>query len=329
MTLEDSPGPVAADDYLARVHSHLRGLPAQEQADLLDEIASHIESGQSDPQVGEAQVMAELGSPEQMGRGLRGIHRPHRLADLLLALAPNFLLTWLVTFVLSRFYGPTGTMSAASPYVYLGGRISLLVGILLAGVGWRRRSAPLAVFWLSSALGTLVSLMTREARFLPGQERIAGSALESLVWYAVLLGLLAWLVWTLKQQRFDRLLVVFSMLPLLLAAANYSTGQILLAGSATVRYGLVVMPSGLVFTLAYLAAWPGGIALFFLCLPRDPRWLGLLLMALYYAYPNLSAYRASPGILIIWSALVGVVLLAWGWDRVERAKGGAPIGAGS
>ena len=48
----------------------------------------------------------------------------------------------------------------------------------------------------------------------------------------------------------------------------------------------------------------------------------------YYAYPNLNAYRASAGILVIWSALVGLVLLAWAWDWMRRRGSGVMLKVG-
>jgi len=319
MTPRAGSQPGTPEDYLAQVRRQLKGFPAEAQAAILDEIASHIESGQADPGVGEARVMAELGAPEQLGRELRGIHRPSRLVDLLLALGPYFLLSPLVALVVGYFYGPMVEWSPSSPYLYLGGRISVLLAILLALVARQRRSAPLTLFWLSTGLATLVSVMTRETRFLPGLARIPGSLVESLLLYAVLLALFAWLAWVLKQQLFDGLLVVFALLPLLLAAANYSTGQVLLRGDIPHPPGLA-LPFGLLGILAHQAAWAVGMALFFLFPQRDARWLGLLLMDLYSVYPNLSAYRASPAILLIWSAFAALVLLAWGWDLGRRGR---------
>jgi hypothetical protein len=43
---------------------------------------------------------------------------------------------------------------------------------------------------------------------------------------------------------------------------------------------------------------------------------------MYYVYPNLNAYQESTGILVIWSALLGLVLLAWAWDWMSRAGRG-------
>jgi hypothetical protein len=309
--------PDSPEVYLSRLREQLKGLPAREQADLLEEIASHLESGEADPHLGAERVMAELGSPEQLGRGLRGVHRPRRLADLLLALLPGILLSPLITAGISALYGPLNAWSPMEAHLYLGGRVAILAAALLALVGKQRRSAELTLFWISGGLGTLLSLMTRERRFIPGQEAIPGTWAESLLWYALLIGLCAWLVSVLARRRFDRLLVVFAVLPLLLAAANYSTGQVLLRGGIAHSPGLV-LPFGIFGILAEQAAWAAGLALFFLAPPRDLRWLGLLLVDLYSASPNLSAYRATPVLLLIWSAWVALVLIAWAWDGYAR-----------
>lgn len=305
------------DEYLARVKDQLRGLSAAEQADVLEEIASHLESGQADPRVGSERSQAELGPPEQLGRDLRGIHRPNRWIDLLLALLPYYLLSPLITLLISAFYGPLSVWSPAEPHLYLGGRIAILAQVLLALVCRKRRSAELTLFWIAAALATKVSLMTREARFLPGRETIAGTWIESLLWYALLVGLLYWLARILGQRRFDRLLLTFAVLPLLLAAANYSTGQILLRGEVSHVSGFG-QSFGLAGILAYQAAWAGGLALFFLLAQRDPRWLGVLLMVSYYAAPNLSEYQASLPIRLIWAGWLSLMILAWFWDWSER-----------
>ena len=71
-----------AEEYLASLRGQLKGFSEVEQADILDEIAAHIESGAEDPALGanaeerQAHLMSEIGSPEQMGRGLRQVHHP-------------------------------------------------------------------------------------------------------------------------------------------------------------------------------------------------------------------------------------------------------------
>jgi hypothetical protein len=269
--------------------------------------------------------MAELGAPEDLGRELRRVHRPNRWVNLLLALVPYGLLSPLITLLVSAFYGPLSAWSPVEPHLYLGGRIAIIAQALLALVGRQRRSVELTLFWISCALASLISLMTRERRFLPGQEAavgtpVAGSWFESLLWYALLAALFAGLALTLSRARFDRLLVTFALLPLLLAAANYGTGQVLVRGLGSHQPGYL-LELGLLGTLLYRGAWILGMALFFLLTRRDLRWLGVLLMVFSFAAPNLSEYQGSLTIGFIWSGWLALVILIWYWDWAERGGG--------
>jgi hypothetical protein len=306
-----------AADYLEQLRRQLQGFSPREQADILDEITSHIESGQDDPSVGEERVMAELGTPEQMQHELRSVHRPNRKVDLLLVLVPYLVISRSIQILLNIFFGPLKDWSVADPHLYLGGRIAILLAVLLALVGFRRRSAPLVIFWLWDGIGTLVSLMMREARFIPGKELIPGSVLESILFYVVLFGLVFWLVKTLKKNRFDSLLVVFVLLPLMLMAANFSTLQLLSQSGISPRP--LALPFGLAGILGYRLVWALGVSLFFLFQSRDVRWTGLLLVGVNYIYPSVIFYRSSIPILLMWLAIVALVPAIWVLDVRNRS----------
>jgi hypothetical protein len=66
-----------------------------------------------------------------------------------------------------------------------------------------------------------------------------------------------------------------------------------------------------------LLLWLAGISLFFLLRQRDARWFGLLLLAASSAYPNILLYGFF-GVIVMWSALLGLVLLAWAVDWLRR-----------
>src|SRR5512146_238944 len=98
-----------ADDYLQRLDRQLKDFPAEDRQDLLDEIASHLESGQQDPHLGdeaqrEHKVLAEMGAPEQMGRGLRGLYRPNRLVDLLWLYIPDVIASYLIYAIVASLH---------------------------------------------------------------------------------------------------------------------------------------------------------------------------------------------------------------------------------
>ncbi|MBI4927165.1 MAG: hypothetical protein HY835_05325, partial [Anaerolineae bacterium] len=76
-----------ANDYLARLQSQLNGFSPKEQSELIEEIAAHIEAGEKDPDLGHDDVDRagrlenELGSPDELGRRMRQVHRPKRWLD--------------------------------------------------------------------------------------------------------------------------------------------------------------------------------------------------------------------------------------------------------
>jgi hypothetical protein len=308
-------------DYLEHMRRQLRRFSPAEQVDFFDEIASHIESrmenGSDDPSVEKRRLMDEMGTPEQMERALRDVHRPNHLVDLLLVLVPYLILPRLIQLLISAFYGPLQEWAVVDPHLYLGGRISFILAVLLATLGHRRRSVPLVIFWVTDSLCTLVSLMMREQRFIPGQEAILGSWIESLFLLAILIGLIFWLVQILKQHHFDMLLLIYALLPLLLMAANFISVQVALRSNVPnqVTWGL---PFGLLGILGYQLFWATGMAIFFLFHSRDIRWIGLLLVGFNDVYPQIFAYSASLPLLLIWSLLLTLVFLGWVLDRRRR-----------
>jgi hypothetical protein len=306
------------NDYLERVRIKLKGFSQQERANFIDEIASHIESGQDDASFGEERVMAELGTPEEMERGLRNVHRPNQLVNLLLLLFPELILFRLIQVLLNVFYGPLKEWTVLDPHLYLGGRIALALAVLLAVIGLQRRSVILVIFWLTDGIGILVSLMTREGRFIPGQERVFGSTIESLLLYAILIGLVFWLVKILKQNKFDLLLVVYALLPLTLMVANYSTAQILRQSGLLVAQTVVSFSIGLPAYARSQLFWALGVSLFFLFRQRSIRWFGMLLVGVDYVYVSIFSYSSSTLLLSIWSAILVMVLLGWILDWLNR-----------
>lgn len=310
-----------ADEYLEALRQNLKNYPPEKREELLNEIASHIESGGEDPGQGkerrerDQRVMAEMGSPEQMEVGLRRVHRPNCWVDLLLVLFPYYILQPSIQVLLNLILGPMNHWDPADPHLYLGGRMAFLLAVLFALVGRQRRSAALFVFWITSAVGTLVSLMFREGRLVPGQETIANSTVESILLYLVLAGIIFWLMQTLRMNQFDLLLVVFALLPLMHMAANVQTGQIIRSlpqRPFSPPFGIDIM--------MIQPVWSAGMALFFLLQRRDTRWFGLLLVVGTYVYPYLEVYPGSPVMMAIWSSLLAVVLSSWGIDLLNRRR---------
>ena len=70
------------DEYLKILRDKLKSFSPTDQARLVEEIGSHIESSEEDPSLGKDSVqrrkklMAELGSPGQMAKGFKVIYQP-------------------------------------------------------------------------------------------------------------------------------------------------------------------------------------------------------------------------------------------------------------
>jgi hypothetical protein len=314
-----------SDEYLHRLEGQLKDFPAENRQELLAEIASHLQSGQEDPHLGdqaarESKVLSEMGTPEQMGRGLRGLYRPNRLVDLLWLLIPDLIASQLIYLVIANLY-PVFTREpvAADPMLYLSIRLVIVLGLICVLVGWKRRSAPLLIFWLTATVGSVASLMTREHRWAPGNETVPGTTWEGLLFYAILVVLLGWLVRTLEQKHFDPLLVVFAVLPLGLTGVNYAAALISLTLNPT--RDLLFNNS----TIFYLAGWMAGIGLFFLAQNRELRWIGMVLIAITYTIAPLSQYGFYLPIIGLYGVLMALVFIGWALDLRRRGRGNRPL----
>jgi hypothetical protein len=299
----------------------LKSFPPADRQELLAEIASHLQSGQEDPQLGneaarEAKVLSEMGTPEQMGRGLRGLYRPNRLVDLLWLYIPDVITSYLIYAIVATLY-PVFTREpiAADPQLYISIRLVIVLGLVCTLVGWKRRSVPLLIFWLTATVGSVASLMTREHRWAPGHETVPGTTWEGLLFYAILAVLLVWLVRTLEQQHFDPLLVVFAALPLGLTGVNYAAALISLSLNP-IRDILFSYSS-----IFYLAGWLMGLALFFLVQNRDLRWIGLVLIAITYTIAPLAQYGFYLPIVGLYGVLMALVFIGWALDLRHRGRG--------
>ena len=85
------------EEYLRRFSQQLKDFSPEEQASLLEEISSHIESHQEDSRIAQNseerrnKLMSELGSPQEMVRKFKMIYRPNRFVEFLLVVIPYLL----------------------------------------------------------------------------------------------------------------------------------------------------------------------------------------------------------------------------------------------
>ena len=158
-------------NYLQRLQTQLNGFSPEDQAGLLEEIAAHIEEGENDPQLGQLaddrsnRLEQELGSPDDLGRGLRQVHRPRRWWDVLLVLLPTFLIFPLMTLVSYWIAGGIPQVisdsNQAGSMWWIGIRVSLIVHAAIILLSFWKGSSGVLIYWqvsfLLSVLGVILS----------------------------------------------------------------------------------------------------------------------------------------------------------------------------
>ena len=305
-----------SEEHIRSLRQQLKGFSGEEQEALVEEIRSHIESGEEDPDMGKnleqrrRTLMAELGSPEELGRNFKAIYRQHRFIDFLWITIPYALYPFLN--ILYYKLMPT--------YPWVDVRLDILLHVPLVIVGVWRRSATVTLFWLAT-IATQIAAMLLLAR---GYYGTAQTAFWILALFA-LVALLGYIVW---QNRHDALLVMFALLPLVMC----------LIGSlcAIIHPGMVAIygPVDRILSRIYLDIAGAGegylpyygtliaLALFVLGTNRPIRWLALglfgLVIGLSRNYVNF--FDAERGLMATWVYLLfailplGIVLLGWWMD---------------
>jgi hypothetical protein len=324
-----------APDYLERLKASLKGFPPAEQAALLEEIAGHIEAAQMDagfgsnpsgPDAPGQRLAAEMGSPEELGRGLREVHRPNRWIDFLLVTIPLFLVLPLVSDILQLLFPQVNAVNFAAPALYIGIRVTIVLQAGLLAFSLLRHSKTLLAFWLPETILIVFVLCYREKRWewVTGYFNSSlGGVIESIFWLALLAGLIIWLVDFLLRSR-EPLLRVLALLPFLFTAGNMAAGSLITTGGFPDGYN---MPQWILF--GYIGVqqigrvlWP---VFFYLPRQRPLRWLGLLVYALPLALMNLLASTRYPVLAMLWSTPVLLVVGAWVFERkfsvISRQKG--------
>lgn len=318
-----------ADEYLARLQAQLKGLPTETQTELIEEIAAHLEEGKSDEQLSTDphqradSLMNEMGTPEEMGRRMQRIHHHNRWLDYLLVVAPPLIITRLIDFVLVSFFVPHTAAGAAIASIFIDWsiRVDFLLYLVLMIIGlqrYRRFGTPgLAVYWLVETFWIVCAIILREQRWnLQGSiNQTPAGLVETIFWLGMLIGSGIILYRTVTRAK-EALIVVLAMLPFFEAAGNLITSQMLISGSLPNGYHL---PQWIVFyfgpTQISLVIWP---ALFFLFRQRTIRWVGLLAYAVPVAIMNLVASASYPGLVLVWSLPLLLVLAGWMMDVYIR-----------
>jgi hypothetical protein len=311
-----------AHDYLTRLQSQLNGFSPEEKTELIEEIAAHIEAGEKDPGLGHDAVdrarrlEKELGSPDELGRGLRQVHRPGRWLNYCLVVLPTVLIFPLLPLIATWMSGLPAQVESLT-WISLRLMICLQAGLVLIS-RWKA-SAGVLIHWLASILLAITGLLLSEIRWpwLPANAAAKNTVplLEMGFWFTALTLLLIWMVRVVRRQHSEPLLVILAVTPFLFAAANYAAGLTLLYFQVDqVNY---VFPRIGWFGLSQVASfiWP---ALFFLPNQRDLRWAGLMLLPITYLVYNFWPYHSYPLVVTLYLLPACLVLVTWTRDIYIR-----------
>lgn len=318
------------EEYLRSLRKQLTSFPPDEQEDLIEEIRSHIEGGEEDPRMGRdmgerrKRIMNELGSPKDMGKGLKALYRPDRLMDYLLILIP-----YLFYLYLNSLY-----ISLMPKYGWVDVRLDVLIHLPLIAVGLWRRSAVLTLFW--------TTLLVSQLFIIAGTYWYYGA--QTIFWALLLIGLLTLAGNLLWKNRNDPLTVVFGLLPLsmciigvlLNALSVIHPFELLIWRSAWVAsqhdgYGLLDRSLLAIYINIRDFTQFGSVfalALFFLPSKREIRWIALvisgLMIGLGHHYLLDFQYRSNlmaPWIYILWVVLpLFIVLFGWWLERSRQQQ---------
>lgn len=301
------------EEYLRIFNQQIQGFSPEEQASLMEEIGSHIESLKEelntikDPEERRNKMSSELGSPQELGKRFKMIYRPDRFVEFLFVAIP-YLLYPLITRMLQKSFGADFVVR---------GEVILYSLLILTGL-WRR-SIFVTLFWATLIIGQIISMLLAGYTFY--------GSLQSVLWLAYAIGLLYLVGQIVWQNRNDLLTVLFACLPLLICA--YGSLFVLIhpqnrgaLGSLDVFLLNVYTNSGETFD--YFGNIPA-IALFFLATNRDLRWLALALFGVIDTvsryYLNLTNEMMPPWVYSLYVFFpLAVVLLGWWTERNKRRQ---------
>jgi HAAS domain-containing protein len=306
-------------DYLHALEKELNGFPPDERSALMDEIRSHMESGQADEGMGkdpgqrESRLMNELGSPEDMGRGLKALYRPNRFLDYLLIAIPYTL----------SLYFTEAYLRLQPQYPWMDIRLNVLIDLILIAIGLWKRSASVTLFWINIAVMQL-SWIVLQGFWQPYWY----FGIQTIAWAALLMGLLTLFGRIVWKHRHDALIAIYALLPFsmdLLGNALWGIRPVSYISNPLDRSLLVIflrMQDGSIQFYGTLAT----MALFFLPLNRNMRWTALVLSALMIGFSReyLVDYQTGNVAFVAqWVyylyVLVPVTMVVAGW-LLERNK---------
>ena len=292
------------DEYLQALRKKLKSFSPADQANLVEEIGSHIESGENDPRLGKdsaqrrQKLMAELGSPGQMAKRFKVIYQPDGLIDFLLVAIPlllNSSLNLLLVNMMPR-------------YPWFDVRVEVLFRLLLIGIGIWRGSKLLTLTWAPRTAVQIVAMLALTQGYFLHQ---------SIIWIPVLLGLVyltGRLVW---QNRRDALIVIYGLLPLIIGGLGLAFYSILNVQFLNGRIELSILQAFSRLSVILDGLNIIALAVIFLVKDRNFRWAAVAIYGLILG----SWIAGSREVLFTWVLVpLVIVCLCWGLDQFFRRQ---------
>jgi hypothetical protein len=301
------------DEYLQVLRKKLKGFTHLDKTALVEEIASHIESGEDDLRLGKditqrrQKVMSELGSPEQMAKGFHRIYQPGGLINYLLIAIP-YLLNLPINLLL---------VSLMPKYHWADVRLVIIFHLILVAIGLWRRSTLLTVYWLADLAVQLMGVLW--------VVRGHYGSFQTVLWFIVLAALIFQLGRMVWQNRHDLLIVTFALVPILIGVLDLVL-EMIVHGSTYSYQSLEIFlfriwlnTANYLWIVIMIALFP-----FFMVLNRNVRWLSL---AIFWLLMGLSRYELDyrviypPNVYYLWIILpLAVIYLGWFLERSKRLK---------
>ena len=302
-------------EYIQKLREHLKSFSNEEREALIEEIRSHIESGEDDPKMGGSsdergkKLMAELGSPTDMGKGFKMTYGTERIIDYLLIAVPYFLYPYL-----NMLY-----INLMPRYSWADVRLDILIHLPLVVLGLWRRSALLTLFWTNTLFMQIITMLLITPLYF--------GTFQIVIWLLVALGLLILLGRIIWQNRHDTLISALALLPLIM----FGVGSVLaiIHPETAASYRLGPIDKLLLDVYINAAGFGGGylpfygflaiLGLFFLSMNRNIRWfaLGLYGLVIGLSRNYLNLFDVDWGLMhplaYLLYAILPLVLVLLGW----------------
>ena len=292
------------DEYLQVLRKKLKSFSPTDQTVLIEEIGSHIESGEEDPRLGKdppqrrKKLMAELGSPGQMAKGFKIIYQPDGLIDFLLVAIPLLLNTSFNLLLVNMM----------PRYPWFDVRVEVLFRLLLIGIGIWRGSKLLILAWAPrTAVQIFAMLAVTQGYYLH----------QSIIWIPIFLGVAYLTVRLVWQNRRDALIIIYGLLPLIIGGLGLALYSVSEVQNWSGRIDLSIL---LVFS-RYSVILDGlnilALAVIFLSKNRNFRWAAVAIYGLI-----LGSWISAPReVLFIWVVLpLAITLLGLWLDQSLRRQ---------